>query len=400
MAKNNKYGIGSGEEAEVRERYPFLVDDEDGPDIVEYVLGQPQDLIKVADDGSVTVDYEYMVRLDEEHLPNLKYSVSDNYFTARPARSFFEGDGAEEPPKLFGDYWRAGELAILYADTGSGKSTLAVQIAQAIASGVPFNGFAMTAPAQRVVYFDLELSDSQFAARYSSGDSAHAAHFPFHKNLIRCAADKYVGAPDEYRDFSAFICRSIVEFTKFSLARVVIIDNITWLSAACQAGSAAARVMKTLQHMKRELGLSILVLAHTPKRPVHSAVDINHLQGSKMLSNFADSVFAIGTSRRGPDIRYLKTVKQRNAAANPSETGVAAIKMVKEDCFLGFEFDGWSDERDHVGWLSSALEPEKVALANRAVELREKNMTQREIAEKLGVSAATINRCLKGITKE
>jgi biotin operon repressor len=310
---------------------------------------------------------------------------------------FAAKDNLKKPETLFGNHWRAGEIAILFADTGAGKSILATQIAESIASGIPFAPFAMTAPAQRVAYFDLELTDEQFARRYSSDDADHPAEFPFNVNFIRCPPRSINEVPPDHSDYTAYLTSSMIDFIEFSGAKVVIIDNITWLNNSSQIGNSAARVMKALQRLKRQLGLSILVLAHTPKRFVHSRLTINDLQGSKMLANFADSIFAMGTSRRGLDIRYLKPIKHRSSAAREVDSAVASIKLAKRDCFLGFTFAGYADERDHVGWMRSVLEPERLALIEKIAELDKKFKTQREIAIELGVSAATVNRCLKVI---
>ena len=65
------------------------------------------------------------------------------------------------------------------------------------------------------------------------------------------------------------------------------------------------------KNSQRDDGLSILVLAHTPKRPFARPLTVNDLAGSKQLSNFTDTMFAIGDSIQGSNIRYLKTKKQK-----------------------------------------------------------------------------------------
>jgi hypothetical protein len=72
--------------------------------------------------------------------------------------------GAKEKPKpnvLFFNVWHEGEVCILYAETNVGKSILAVQIGVEIAR------------TQIVIYFDFELSDKQFEARYSNNFQNH-----------------------------------------------------------------------------------------------------------------------------------------------------------------------------------------------------------------------------------
>ena len=54
--------------------------------------------------------------------------------------------------------------------------------------------------------------------------------------------------------------------------------------------------MKELKVLKERLGLSILLLAHTPKRLRHKPFGKGDLAGSSGLSRFADALFALGAS--------------------------------------------------------------------------------------------------------
>ncbi|HMO81365.1 MAG TPA: AAA family ATPase [Pyrinomonadaceae bacterium] len=341
-------------------------------------------------------NYHFIEKLTDDLLPELDFFRYDNFFAARPAHGFFidRESPLECAPRLFDQYWLEGEVAVLFADSGAGKSILATQVAQSIASGISIRPFYIDTPPQRVVYFDLELSQEQFDRRYSHEDPSRPAHFPFHRNLIRNpphpAAQRPSGVPDE----TAFICDSIVDIIDFSQARVAIIDNITWLNNSSQIGNAATRVMKALAQLKRRKGLSILVLAHTPKRNLHSPICANDLQGSRMIANFADSVFALGHSRLGPDVRYLKSIKCRSLAQT-ERARVATLRIEKDVCLLGMKFIGFSDERDHIGWMSSPKEPELMELIEKVLELHKQGLSQRKIGQELGVSASTVNRCLK-----
>ena len=70
--------------------------------------------------------------------------------------------------------------------------------------------------------------------------------------------------------------------------------------------------MMKLIKLKKKYNLSILILAHTPKRNYTQPITQNDLGGSKMLMNFCDSSFTIGKSMLGDNIRYIKQIKQRN----------------------------------------------------------------------------------------
>jgi len=195
-----------------------------------------------------------------------------------------------------------------------------------------------------------------------------------------------------------FLIHSIVDLVERAKAKTVVIDNITWLSSSIESSHAALRLMKTLVQLKRNLGISILVLAHTPKRFTRTPITVAHLQGSKMLSNFADSIFAMGTSRRGKNIRYLKGIKHRNAAAREELKEVATMRIERDDWFLGFKFEGYADERSHIGWsYGMALEAE---FAEHVERLVKSGLSQRQIARELGVGSSTINRYIIGLKRQ
>ncbi len=249
---------------------------------------------------------------------------------------------------------------------------------------------------QRVAYFDFELSDEHFKKRYSSGSADVSDEEPlFPADLIRCTPQDLLRLPPGFEDYYEFLIESIVDLAAFLKAGILIIDNITWLNSTIESSKAALRLMKTLVALKNRSGLSILVLAHTPKRYSRTCLTAEHLQGSRMLSNFADSIFAMGFSSRGSEFRYLKGIKRRNTAARDAETEVAAIHIGRSGRFLGFTFDGYTDERSHAGWNRGESEDDRVALVKRIADLALEGLTQREIAKQLGISAATVNRCLK-----
>lgn len=400
------------EEAEARERYPFLFDDAEGEadepakEVYAPETAEPTETTNTsqADEPEETEepdeyegqpDYHLLPHLPEDVLPRMRYRRYDSIFTASPAYLYFTNPKINDRrPRLFGEHWAEGELGILFSDTGAGKSVLATQIAQSIASGVPVEPFGLDVPAQRVIYFDLELTREQFDRRYSNDDPNAPAKFPFHRNFIRSQPRAYDQLPEDFGSETEFITSSIVRLVQFSEAPIVIIDNITWLNNSAQTGNAAPRIMKALASIRREYGLSILVLAHTPKRYAAWPFTLNDLQGSKMIANFADTVFALGRSRLGPDVRYLKSLKRRAAPADTVER-VETLRIKREACWLGMDFEGHTDERDHIGWMASPKEPEKMMLIEKCIELSKLGLTQREVAQRLGVAASTVNKCLR-----
>jgi hypothetical protein len=138
----------------------------------------------------------------------------------------------------------------------------------------------------------------------------------------------------------------------------------------------------------------MLVLAHSPKRRFVHPITVNDLSGSKMLSNFADSVFAIGASRLGADIRYLKHIKQRNSQSASDEADVFTFRLEKQGNFLGFNFIATGHEREHI-MPTLHRNQDRGLLKVKVRRLHDQGYTQRQIAERLGTSVATVNRYLK-----
>lgn len=348
-------------------------------------------------------NYHFLHELTDEHLPDLAFTRYDNLFVARPASNYLETPVVRQPRRrLFGDFWREGELVLLFADTGLGKSALAVQIARALAGGERIEPFEMQTEPQRVLYFDFELTDEQFMVRYTDADSDANENtelerlFPI--NFIRCAPREDWDVPEEFEDLHNFIVHSIVDTIQFVGAKLVILDNLTWLCASTENTVAAQRLMRTLLALRNRLGLSILVLAHTPKMRGGQPIDLNHLQGSKMLANFADNVVAMGRSSNSPDLRYLKPIKQRNSAVSFDEKNVPVIRLGKQGRMLGFTFVAHEPESRHLdGHLHGAALTEAIRRdrITRAVELANGGDTFREIAEKLGVGVSSVTRYLK-----
>ncbi len=291
------------------------------------------------------------------------------------------------PTMLFSEYWHEGELCILFADTNVGKSILAVQIADSISTGKAIPGFKLEAQAQPVVYFDFELFDKQFEARYSIN---YTHHYHFDKHFYRAEINPETEVPDHFDDFEEYLHFSLEKTIQETGAKVLVIDNLTYLKNETERAKDALPLMKQLKALKARYGLSILALAHTPKRDLCKPMTRNDLQGSKMLINFCDSSFCIGESQGDKSIRYLKQIKARATEIKYDTENVLLCRIEKPHNFLQFSTAGVSSEREH---LKTAEEGEREFLVQRAKDLyNDEGYTQKEIAEMLGIGAATVNR--------
>lgn len=66
-------------------------------------------------------------------------------------------------------------------------------------------------------------------------------------------------------------------------AKIIIVDNLTYLCNASDKGVDAGLFMMKLIQLKMKYGWSLLAIAHTPKRSLSSPITQNDLAGSKKL---------------------------------------------------------------------------------------------------------------------
>src|SRR3569833_4121495 len=111
-----------------------------------------------------------------------------------------------------------------------------------------------------------------------------------------------------------------------------------------------------------------------------------------MLINIADSALAIGRSTAEKGLCYLKQVKQRSITQTYGEDNVCLCRLHSANGFLRFKFLGNGHESDHIRPPAVIKRQKQVATAQR---LASRGLTQRHIAEKLGVSVGVVNKIFK-----
>lgn len=333
------------------------------------------------------------ILLKELSLDIQKQSQNQNKlecFIAKPANQWIdEAKNRPIPNMLFGEFWFEGEVCILFADTNTGKSILAVQIADSISKGDQISDFELEVQSQKTVYLDFELSDKQFEKRCSNN---YTDHYLFSDNFIRAEINSEAQLPKEFKYFEEYLVHSIYEIIKIHRAKVIIIDNITYLKSDNERAKDALSLMKELKAISKKCNISILVLAHTPKRDSGKPITKNDLAGSKMLINFCDSAFAIGESTEGNGIRYLKQIKQRNTECVYHSENVAICQINLDYNFLKFEFLGYDREVNH---LASQEIPDKEKRNSEMLELSKEGLSNVEIAQLLDVTEGTVRYQLK-----
>lgn len=337
---------------------------------------------------------------DEDHENEGNNEDNENYFDPdagfiiKPGGTWLQ-TGAETPPAemLFGSFWFQDELCILFADTNAGKSILAVQIGNAISRGQAVGPFEMNGPAETVLYFDFELNSAQFRKRYAGDDIDSAFNDKFLRAVINPSSNK----ARKFSSYGEYISNEIENAIITTKAKVLIIDNLTCLRFGSNGASGAFNLVQCLQSIKDTYRLSILVLAHTPKRNLAKPITRNDLLGSKMLINFCDSAFAIGESQLPPakgcaPLRYLKQIKQRSTHEVYGAANVCLCSIVKADGFLQFTFDGTANEAEHLGRQHDRYRK----ISDTCItQLSQQGLSVRQVAEKLGIDRSAVFRALK-----
>lgn len=180
-------------------------------------------------------DYIQAIGAELQKADQLAAEMSERIgiFTVKTAnRTIREAALRPNPDALWLTLWYEGEVCCLFSDSNLGKSIYAVQIATSIAKK------------QKVLYFDFELSDKQFQLRYSD-EANNLNQFP--DNLYRVEINR--DSLDAVNFEEAVIGN--IEQTAIKLgAKVLIIDNLTYLCVASEKGDAAGTLMLRLMALK------------------------------------------------------------------------------------------------------------------------------------------------------
>lgn len=297
------------------------------------------------------------------------------------------------PKMLFGEFWFEGELCILFADTNLGKSILAVQIGDSISSGNETCGMKLEAIQQPIIYIDFELSDKQFECRYSKD---YNNHFEFNNHFLRAEIETGTKTPVKFKTLEDYQYYSIENAVVQHSSKILIIDNITYLRNGTEKANEAVILMHFLNDLKKKYGLSILALAHTPKRDFTKPITKNDLSGSKTLMNFCDSSFAIGESFNASGMRYLKQIKQRFVENIYGIDNVITCAIKKEVNFLKFEFVNYDNELNHLKEKSFQDITDR---NDEIINLKTEGNSNVSIAETLNISEGTVRNVIKKLNK-
>jgi RecA-family ATPase len=319
---------------------------------------------------------------------------ASNLLKIKPANQWIaEAKKRPDPKMLFGPLWYEGEVCVFFAGSNLGKSILAVQIGEAIAQGkTSLPPLYVNSSPKKVLFVDCELSDKQFQIRYTEDGNSHE----FSKNFLRAEIDKKKLLQGQTVD--QLILGAIEAAIQEQKVEAIILDNITALRIDMEKSTEAANLMTGLQHFQEDQAVSILILAHTPKRPPNQPITDNDLSGSKVLMNLADSAFSIGLSHKDSYFRYIKQIKVRNSEKLYGGENVILCEVTKKDNFLAFEFVDFDDEQQHLQQKTNDKSQEEELSIVR--QLLKDDYKQREIQKHMGIALGKVNKYCQMIKAE
>lgn len=282
-----------------------------------------------------------------------------------------------DPKFLYEPLVVEGELTILFADTGIGKTALSVQIAMHIALYYV------------LLYVDLELTDKQFEKRYRNEEGKH---FTFPDNFYRATYEMLKEIPDDIT-YEDFFINSLKDLIKEHSAEVVVLDNLTKIvSSSTDTAKSTIPIMNALSAMKFEEGITFLILEHNKKVEEWKPISLNDLQGSKMKSNFADSVFTIGRSAFDKSLRYIKQLKVRSGELIYDEENVLLCELSTNEGYLGFNQLGFRQEKELLRQRETSGYDENI---EQVLELKSKGYSNVQIGKQLQCSESVVRKWLK-----
>ncbi len=272
--------------------------------------------------------------------------------------------------------WLENDLCIFFGPSGVGKSIFAVQTAIDV----------IKKTREPVLYFDLELSEREFMQRFSGdylGELFYRAA-PDSEELLSLDARK--------------ITDLIIKTYKERHFKYFVVDNISIiLDDAMNYDKAKRFVLKFKSVVDEFPEISIMLVGHTPKRDNSLPASADNLAGSKALTNFVKSVFAIMPSVKGGNIVYLKQLKARNGRLVYGDNNVLQYQLKSENNVLLFKQMGTTAESEHLFNDKNREAKQKIQRNSLIIRLHKEGKSIREISDILVEKGEIISR--EGVRK-
>ena len=215
--------------------------------------------------------------------------------------------GYEPPDELVEGVLTVGAAGILYGDSNSGKTFAAVDLACALARGVPWMG-RRTEPGL-VLYLAAE-SPASVRARLQAYQQHHGVRVPDFA-IVGSPVDLFASEADTDAVIQTI---KAIERQRGKPARLVIGDTLARLSAGANenSGEDMGRVVQRVDRIRAETGAHFLVIHHSGK---------NQANGARGWSGIRAAVDTEIEVTDGPQGRCLEITKQRDLNSKGERIG-------------------------------------------------------------------------------
>ena len=286
-----------------------------------------------------------------------------------------------EEEKVYGNYIVQGDFALIVGDTNSGKTLLASDIALANNDNLCYWDEQMNNKQRKAIIIDGEHNDSQIARRY--------------EHLLTCASGDLIRGRFTEAEYDDCIEDKLLAIEKLirknSDAKLLIVDNLMCVLNNGNSVRQAQQFIQGLKRIKEMNDLTIILVAHLSKRNSKNPIEIKDILGSSVITNYADSIIAVGNTCEGDHIKYLKQLKSRSSI---KMSEVAVLEIVEEP-YLHFEFREYDMEENLLPKKVTNRSSISLSMGEMIYKLREEGLTVRSIAEQLNLSKSAVGRFLK-----
>lgn len=218
------------------------------------------------------------------------------YFHARSfAEVVEEGARAKARRKIIGPFLYEDTNTYLFSRTNTGKSLLAFHVGYCAATGTSFQScpaLVNDSDPMKVLIADLEMDPQTIHERH--GPAISAANHLLLENLT------YIHENPGAKPIFSFELLEKIEQAAFDhKAKLIILDNISKIMPDLLNANDVAKVIEFMKRIRQNIGASFLVIGHTTKSDIRTAITPQSYYGSAMLQNFFSEIFFLDATNDG-----------------------------------------------------------------------------------------------------
>ena len=329
----------------------------------------------------------------------IKYpTLSADQFELKPAFQWIrDAKRKEMPEKLLNDLWSEGEIVAMFGDTGTAKSVFAVQIAETLANGGSFSASRSRRGPRKVLYVDTDANEKQFEARYAADHAGGRArflhrHYKFAAGLTRAEYDAGMLMPKKGERVADLFISDLRRMIAAAGADTIVIDSLTSLVSSHYGNRQLIELLVGLRRLRKELGLSILVVLQTMTTNRTSELRMGTALFRAVASR-TDGIFGLARDRTAENRVYLKQVSSRNAPILYDSAHVPVFEVRKlDDNYLSFELAEYAPEAELLDDIRSEQEWETIELIKK---MSDSGWSLRRIAAEIDIPKTRVHHLLR-----